>query len=59
MPEQMTRETAENLVAAMVAETPRNARIALLKLALGPFGNLTDAAKDVYRAQLERDRANA
>ncbi|MBT8460010.1 MAG: hypothetical protein KJN60_10105 [Boseongicola sp.] len=48
----MTREEAQSVVAQMRDETNVVAQRRLLKLALGPFGNLTPEAADVYRARL-------
>ena len=48
----MTRAEAEQNIAAMLAKTPRNAMRALLRHALGPIGNLSDDAREVYRAAL-------
>lgn len=49
----MTEAEARENVAAMMAETEPMARRKLIRLALGPLGNLSEAAKAVYRAALE------
>ena len=48
----MTAHEAEENIAAMRAETPTNAMKRLIKLALGPLGNLSDEAKAIYREAL-------
>lgn len=50
----MTREEAQENVAEMMRHTPRDAMRRLLQLALGPLGNLSDDARDVYRAALAK-----
>lgn len=50
----MTAEEARENITAMMAETKPAARRRLIDLALGPLGNLSDEAKAVYRAALER-----
>lgn len=46
---------AYSVIEAMVAErTSKAAQRRLLKLALGPCGNLDDDAKAVYRARLQQ-----
>ena len=52
----MTAEEARENVSAMMAETEPAARRRLMKLALGPLGNLSDDAKAVYRAALAADQ---
>jgi hypothetical protein len=49
---QMTASEARENVAAMLKETPANARKRLLQLALSPLGNLSDEARAVYQAAL-------
>ena len=46
----MTADEARKNIAAMRADTPVNAMRKLIEIALGPHGNLSEAAKDVYRA---------
>ena len=46
-----TAEAREN-IAAMEAETPREAMRRLLTLALGPAGNLSKGARKIYAAKL-------
>jgi hypothetical protein len=53
-PAQMTEDEARAIVAEMVADTSRAARVKLWKTAL-KIGNLSDAAKDVYRAALANE----
>lgn len=48
----MTADEARENIAAMRAETPVNAMRRLIKLALGPLGNLSDEAKAIYREAL-------
>lgn len=48
----MTEAEARENVAAMKAETPRNAQVRLLTIAVGPMGNLSAAAREVYAARL-------
>jgi hypothetical protein len=48
----MTASEARENVAAMLKETPANARKRLLQIALGPLGNLSDEARAVYQAAL-------
>lgn len=50
----MTRQQAEEIVAQMRRETPCNARVRLIKLALA-LGKLSKGAAEVYRAELERE----
>ena len=52
-PAPMTAETAHDIIAEMLAKTPRNAMRQALALALN-VGNLGPEAREVYRAQLER-----
>lgn len=52
--EPMTAETAREMVATMRRETPKPARIRLMQIAI-ERGNLSDAAKDVYRAALQEE----
>jgi hypothetical protein len=52
-PAPMTAETAREIVAIMRRETPKKARLRLMKTAL-ELGNLSAAAQDVYRAELAR-----
>ena len=49
---QMTASEARENVAAMLRDTPANARKRLLQVALGPLGNLSDDARAVYQAAL-------
>lgn len=55
-PAPMTAETAREIVATMRRETRKPARIRLMQTALR-IGNLSDGAKDVYRAALAQDGA--
>ena len=55
----MTAETAREVVATMNAKTKRDARIALYRAALGKHGNLSEEAKEVYRAALAADERAA
>jgi polyhydroxyalkanoate synthesis regulator phasin len=48
----MTAEEAREIVAEMMRETPKTARNSLIRTAL-KIGNLSNAAKDVYRAALD------
>ena len=49
----MTAAEAASIVSEMIdAGTPKPAQRRLLDLALGPFGNLSDEAKHVYRDRL-------
>ena len=50
----MTAEKAREVVAIMQRETPKNARVKLMQTAI-KLGNLSDAAKDVYRAALKQE----
>lgn len=52
--EPMTAPEARENIAAMLAETSKAARVRMLKLAL-KIGNLSDAARVVYRDQLQKD----
>ena len=57
-PAPMTAETAREIVATMQRETSKQARVSLMRNAIR-IGNLSDAAKDVYRAALAQDEASA
>ena len=48
----MTADEARSNIAAMRAETPANAMKRLIKVALGPLGNLSDEAKAIYSEAL-------
>jgi hypothetical protein len=49
----MTKEEAITNIETMRRKTKDvKARIRVVKMALGPFGNLTDAAKNVYKDAL-------
>jgi hypothetical protein len=50
----MTAAEARANVFEMRQHTTRNAAVKLLMLAIGPRGNLTDGARDIYRAELAR-----
>ena len=52
----MTAEKAREVVAIMQRETPKNARVKLMQIAI-KMGNLSDDAKNVYRAALAQDTA--
>ena len=52
----MTAEKARDIVAIMQRETPKNARVKLMETAI-KMGNLSDAAKDIYRAALDQESA--
>ena len=45
---------ARENIAEMKQHTPRFAAIKMLSLAIGPAGNLTDEARTIYRAELDR-----
>lgn len=49
----MTEAEARENIAAMMVETQPAARNKLIRLALGPLGNLSDEAKSVYLEALE------
>ena len=49
----MTKSEAIENVAAMKADTPKNAMKRLLTMALGPIGNLSDEATVVYQDALK------
>lgn len=49
----MTEQEAIEGVSIMAKETPVAAQRALLRAALGPIGNLSEEAKEVYRQRLE------
>lgn len=49
----MTADEARTIIAEMRADTPKNAMRAVIKIALGPVGNLTDEARAVYREALQ------
>ena len=51
----MTADEARDNVREMLAHTRKSARIALLQAALGPLGNLSDAARTIYATQLAED----
>jgi len=55
----MTASEARENVAAMLKETPANARKRLLQIALGPLGNLSDEARAVYQAALSTPNTGA
>jgi hypothetical protein len=49
----MTAPEAVEILAAMKAETPKNAQKFIIKTAISaPFANLSDEAKELYRARL-------
>jgi hypothetical protein len=50
----MTAHEARKIVATMQRETPKGARVVLMKTAI-KLGNLTDEAKSVYRDALLSD----
>jgi hypothetical protein len=52
----MSASEARANVAAMLRETPANARKRLLQVALGPLGNLSPEARDIYTAALDNER---
>ena len=49
----MTATEARDNVAAMMRDTPANARKRLLQVALGPLGNLSTEARTVYQEALK------
>ena len=49
----MTATEARDNVAAMMRDTPANARKRLLQVALGPLGNLSTEARIVYQEALK------
>ena len=52
----MTGEKATSLMATFERDTKdKAARVKLLRMALGPLGNLTPEAKAVYQSQLDRE----
>lgn len=53
----LDRSEALEIVAIMRAETPRNAAIRLMELAL-KIGRMTDGAKEVYREELKHLKGN-
>jgi len=53
----MTADEARENAAAMSAQTDPRAAVRLMRLALGPLGNLTDGARDVYRAAIAKATA--
>jgi hypothetical protein len=53
----MNAEQARENVACMVSKTRKDARVGLMKHAIGPIGNLTEEAREVYREQLRKDGA--
>lgn len=57
-PAPMTAEQARAIVAEMRAETRDKPAIRLMRHALGPLGNLSEAARDVYRAEIRRRGGN-
>jgi hypothetical protein len=50
----MTAEQAREVVAEMQRHTSKRSAVRLLTIATGLGGNLTDEARDIYRAELER-----
>ena len=48
----MTVAEARENIEAMERETPTDAFKRLLQLALGPLGNLSDGAREIYAAKL-------
>jgi hypothetical protein len=55
----MTADKAREVVATMNQKTKIDARIALYRAALGRHGNLSEEAKEVYRAALAKDEEAA
>ncbi len=53
----MTADEARENVAEMSAHTDPRAAVRLMAIALGPLGNLTDEARDVYRAAIAKATA--
>ena len=49
----MTATEARDNLAAMMRDTPVNARKRLLQVALGPLGNLSNEARTVYQEALK------
>lgn len=48
----MTATEARENIDAMKAETPAKAQKAVIRLALRPSGNLSEAAREIYAARL-------
>lgn len=48
----MTAIEARDNIAAMMRDTPADARKRLLQVALGPLGNLSNEARTVYQEAL-------
>jgi hypothetical protein len=48
----MTRQEAEENIAALEADTAPAAMKRLIEVALGPLGRLSDSAREVYEAKL-------
>lgn len=57
-PAPMTAAEAADIVATMRRETSKPARVRMMRLGL-KLGDLSDAAKDVYRAALAQDGAES
>jgi hypothetical protein len=51
-PAPMTADTAREIVAEMLRDTSKRARIAMLRMALVHHDHLSDEARAVYAAQL-------
>ena len=49
----MTEQEARDNIAAMRKETPRNAMLRIINLALGPMGNLSPEARAIYQEELK------
>ena len=56
-PAPMTAETAREIGAEMQRKTSKRARVGMLRFALGPLGNLSPEAREVYAAALEAEAA--
>ena len=58
-PAPMTAAEARENVEAFRLETPMGVTMKMLRLALRPYSNVTDEAREVYRAELRRIEAIA
>lgn len=52
-PTPMTAETASEIVAELQRKASRRSQIGMLRMALGPLGNLSDEARAIYRSRLD------
>ena len=53
----MTAEEARAVIAEMRGVTQPKAAVRMMQIALGPLGNLTDGAREVYRAAIAKATA--